>query len=220
MNFEDLKNKLKRKFRSFHIGTLGAAVCTAQLLLELYSFALSLFFLNGASDISSIIFLVINCVFDLYLVRYFITAKENNSLAPARVGIIFLIISNYVIPAIRMVIESVFTNSLGISLFSIVLSGMVLGVIYFILLILEFNHKGKHNHLIMAIVSGLMVLFAIGQGALLIVLGSFGMINSANLLLDSLYLIYYILSAFVVVGTSLIFFLYPIFAIREQKRGF
>ena len=25
MNFEDLKNKLKRKFRSFHIGTLGAA---------------------------------------------------------------------------------------------------------------------------------------------------------------------------------------------------
>lgn len=220
MNFEDFKNKVRRKLRTFHIGTLGAIVCSVQLLLELYNFALNLFLGSGISDISNIIFLVINCLFDLYLVRYFITAKENNSLAPARTGIVLLVIANYVIPAIRSILTSVFTNSVGITLFSAIISGLVLGIIYFILLILEFNHKGKHNHLIMAIIAGLMVVFSLLQAGTLIAMGALSFINAADMLYTSLSFIYLLLSGFVTIGTSVIFLLYPIFAIREQRRGY
>ena len=180
MNFEDFKNKVRRKLRSFHIGTLGAIVCSVQLLLELYYFALNLFLGSGISDISNIIFLVINCLFDLYLVRYFITAKENNSLAPARTGIVLLVIANYVIPAIRSILTSVFTNSVGITLFS----------------------------------------FSLLQAGTLIAMGALSFINAADMLYTSLSFIYLLLSGFVTIGTSVIFLLYPIFAIREQRRGY
>ena len=43
MNFNDFKFKLQRFFRRIHIGGIGAVVCTADLLLELYSFAITLF---------------------------------------------------------------------------------------------------------------------------------------------------------------------------------
>ena len=220
MNFEDIKNKLKRKFRSFHIGTLGAIVCSAQLLLELYYFALNLFFLNSISSVSDIIFLVINCVFDLYLVKYFISSKENNSLTPARTGIILLVIANYVIPSIQSIISSVFTNSLGITLLSTMLSGMVLGIVYFIMLILEYRHIGKHNHLIMIIVSALMVVVGLLQAGTMIAMGAIGFIATEDVLYTTLCFIYYLLSGFVTVGTAVVFLLYPIFAIREARRGF
>lgn len=220
MKFEDIKNKIKRKFRSFHIGTFGAIVCSAQLILELYNFALNLFINNNVHDVSSIIFLVINCVFDLYLVRYFILSKENNTLTPARTGIILLVVANYVLPAIEAVISSMFTNSLGITLFSTIISGMVLGIIYFVLLILEYRHVGKHNHLIMAVVSGLMVVLSLLQGGTLIAMGAMNFISATNMLYVSLSFIYLVLSAFVTIGISVIFLLYPLFAIRESRRGY
>ena len=220
MNFEDIKNKIKRKLRSFHIGTFGAIVCSVQLILELYNFGLNLFINNNVHDILSIIFLVINCVFDLYLVRYFILSKENNTLTLARTGIILLVVANYVLPAIEAVISSMFTNSLGITLFSTIISGMVLGIIYFVLLILEYRHVGKHNHLIMAVVSGLMVVLSLLQGGTLIAMGAMNFISATNMLYVSLSFIYLVLSAFVTIGISVIFLLYPLFAIRESRRGY
>lgn len=220
MNFNDFKNKMRRKFRNFSIGGIGAAVCSAKLLIELYGFAIQLFLIGIDGDFSSIIFLVINCVFDLYLVRYFITSKENNSLAPARLAIIFLIIANYVLPALQMIVGSIFTSSTGAALLSVVISGTVLGIVYFIMLILEYRKRRKHSYLIMAIVGGLMLLISIAQGALLIVSGVEVLTASSDLLYGVLYLIYYLLNAFVTIGMSLIFFLYPLLALREQKRGY
>lgn len=220
MDFQTLKNKFLRKLHSFHIGTLGAIVCSAQLLLELYSFAIQLFMLDGINNISSIIFLAINCIFDLYLVKYFITSKENNSLQPARIAIIFLIISNYVLPAIQIGIESLFSNALGQALFGIILSGLVFGIAYFVLLILENKRKGKHNLLFMTIIGAIMVLLALGQGGLAIANGILLLMEPTDILYDALMFIYYLLNGFVIIGMSVIFLLYPVFEIRERRRGY
>ncbi len=219
MDFNEIKNKVSRKLRNFHIGTLGAIVCTAQLLLELYSFAIALFIFNSPS-FPDIFFLVINCIFDLYLVRYFITSKENNSLNPARTAIVLLLISFYVLPSIESAILGIFTTGLGATLLGILLSGVVLGIAYFIFLILEYRHKGKRNHLAMIILGSIMTLIGIAQGALSLTMGVISFISSTNILYDSLMLVYYCLGLIVTVGMPVIFLLYPIYAIRQERRGF
>lgn len=220
MNFNDFKFKLQRFFRRIHIGGIGAVVCTADLLLELYSFAITLFTNQlNSNNITNIIFLVINCVFDLYLVRYFLQSKENNNLSFAKLAIILLVIANYIMPAISNAIQGILNSSIGMVLFSIILSGGILGIVYFILLVLENKHIGKRNYLIMAILGGIMFLFGIVQGVLNIIMAVETLMVSSDLSAILLF-IYAFLSSFVTIGMGLIFFLFPLFTIREQKRGY
>ena len=72
----------------------------------------------------------------------------------------------------------------------------------------------------MAIIAGLMVVFSLLQAGTLIAMGALSFINAADMLYTSLSFIYLLLSGFVTIGTSVIFLLYPIFAIREQRRGY
>lgn len=149
---------VSRKLKNLNIGYFGLALCASLILAELISFIGNLMLpREGGIDWLPFIYLVISVIFYIFVARNFLVAKDANSLSAARVGIIILIISNYIIPLIRMLLLSIFTLNVflfigGFSLMTIA------GVLYFVFLILEFKKDNKASRIGLLICGALIAL--------------------------------------------------------------
>ena len=231
MNFSDFKVKFKRWFNNLNIGFFGAVGATLMVLAILLSFGGTLLASSESGswvEISSLFILIINVLFYFLLTKDFLAAKESNSMPRARYAILVIVIFEYVIPSIQFILAGLLGSSLVgtvIASFSIMLSGTAFGVVYFILMILEYRNKYKPLNIYTALcvfgglLLGLSIASFVVQAIILFQNISY-LIESVFVFSSLLNVISTVFEMFANVFFGITFFLYPFLKIREIKRGF
>lgn len=221
-----IKNGISRFFKNIKIGTIGAIGTTALLISTLLSFASQLILAkNGGIEIdyTDFIFLIINAVFYLYLSKYFITSRDSNKLGPAKMAILVLLFSDYIFPTIQSLFYSMFLESEGAAIFGTLLSGAIFGICYFIFVILQDKRIGKHNYLILTIFGALLLISAIIKCVLYFYTGVqyfTGISEGGEMAMLIIMGITLILEAIGSLCFGFVYLLFPIFSLREEKRGY
>ncbi len=205
---------------SYSIATIGMVLSTIYVALLLVQLVLEVATnsLNSYNFVIGLINYAINIVFYLIVCSYF--SKGRNNYAYIYLGICILLVSSYVIPAIFQVIFNVanfMVNWRNPTIYFMSL-GMILGIVYFVLLVLNNKERRKSYTTALIVFGTIMFVLAIISSITLIIttieaikttitnapeLGVSGVVSMIVLILD-------ILMSLTSTAFAIIYFLYPI----------
>lgn len=152
-------NDIKRFLKNINLGLIGLIVCFVGIVGEMLEFAAELFMTGDAVRIDAInfVYLIINVLFYFYIARMFLIAAKEKDFSLARFGIGVFVITEYIMPAIRMLFFGGFS---GVILYFpyFLLSGAAVGVAYFVFMVLEWRNSGKNYYIPMMIIGILLFL--------------------------------------------------------------
>lgn len=210
----------KKLSNSYSIATIGMVLSTIYVVLLLVQLVLEIATnsLNSYGFVVGLINYAINVVFYIFVCNYFAKGRSNSMYI--YLGICILLISTYIIPAIFQVIENLaglMINWRNPQIYLLSL-GTILGIVYFILLVLN-NKERRKNYTTALIVFGtIMFVLAILTSISLIyttVVGIKTIITNATELgvsgvASMIILILEVLMSLTSTAFALIYFLYPI----------
>ena len=216
----ELKNKIMRKLRSFHVGTLGAiatglAVINCLVALGFYATSSA----NMSDSIYQLILTAINCLFYLMLTKNFLVAKESNRLGLVNQNLLIICIFEYIFPAIDQLVFGLAGNGLSglnAALVTTLFSSSLAGILYFVFLG-KLNRSESKSTLTILKVLGVIIFVANVANA------SLYFADCANITFNIsgiLYLCYSILKGLTSILFGTVFLLYPFFTRREEKYGY
>lgn len=222
-------DKIKRIFRKNITPPIGAFACGLMVIFELINTIMIIVLLQqsgqGLADsnfLRIIINLMINAIFYLLVCNYF--RKSYSNFYYAYYAMLLLTVSNYIIPLIFDFIN-IFTEGFagngsdGVLVFVGNLISSILGVLYFIFMILEAKNNKKIYLIILLILGGIIGFVAIYNlitGIYLEVIVLSEALNPINIVMS----IIYILSIITIFLMSFLYSLYAFDLKRIRTRGY
>lgn len=187
-----LKHNIRKIKDIFSLANIGTYACLFMALCYLASFVLTLFnsrMLNESLDQSSYIYnlflILINVVF--FVLTGLDFNKSRNDFSRAFQAMFYLSFSYYVLPLISGIVLSILLATSFSSFIMMLIStitSLVLGVIYFIFMILENKNREKKYQKILLVLGILISAFALFTFVLTLYSLFSSMVDSSN---DSLY---------------------------------
>ncbi len=220
-------NKIVRFFKNLNAGSFGIIASITMViaeLLSLLSLVLSKSYENGFYEL---FITAINVLFYLSIGRYFFKSKNYDDLRSIAIALGILAIFDYVVPSIEMLINGAIVGGLGFATLGILLSGAVIGILYFVFLILDMKRKMRNPYIFLIIFGALLLALNIAYAAFTII-GGLEIINLLNgAELETSEFAAYIIScismfliALANVLYGVVYLLYPILKSRKEKRGY
>lgn len=212
---------MKLRINDEGLSKVGAVLCGAYALISLLSLAISVFVYNQV-DFNFIINSALNIIFYIFVCSYFL--KGRSIPYYLFVAILCLLISDYVLPIIKMILAGSFLSFTSFSpSFFIVPLGLVCGLLYFIFLVL-YRKKGKNWFLTtLIVVSSIMIVLALVSLGFVIYtsFGGFQLIfqNATNTLqtfIECLDFIFSILLSILTASFAVVYFMYSMIIMRER----
>lgn len=212
----------KRKLKNINLGSIGLLICLIGLFVTLADFANELFFNSQQGfNFTNFIYLIINVFFYIIVGRSFLIARNSGEFMYARYGIVILIISQYVMPTVRTLLQVlIFQGVLAIVDYvsiGLFLGSAAFGIAYFIFMILEFRQSGKNFYIPMFIFGIILLIINIFLGAVNVYAGIKVLMTPE---IGPYQIINAILSFFEGLGSiamGVLFFLYPLYGILRRN---
>lgn len=210
----------KKLSSSYSIATIGMVLSTIYVVLLLIKLILEVATnsIQQGYFITTLLNYAISIIFYLIVCSYFVRGRTNYAFI--YLGICILLISSYIIPAIFQVIENITSLIINWSdpQFYFLSLGMILGIVYFILLVLNTKERRKNYTTALIVFGTIMFVLAILTSISLIITtveaikllfinaGQLGVSGVATMIV---YIIEVLLSL-TSTAFALIYFLYPI----------
>lgn len=206
-----------RKLKNINLGIIGLVICLIGVLLTISEFAAELFMTGDQvrMDAINFVYLIINVLFYFYVGKMFLEASKTHDFAYARYGICVFVITEYVMPFIRMLL---FNGFIGFYFYLpyLMLPGILFGILYFVMLILEYRDTTKNYYVPMLIFGSLVLVENIVLSYFLVSSGVNGLIARSSAY-NITYAVSQIVEAFSNVLLGILFFLYPLYSLLRRK---
>ena len=210
----------KKLSTSYSIGTIGMVLSTIYVVLLLVELILEVATnsIRQGYFVVSLINYAINIIFYLIVCSYFARGRINSAFI--YLGICILLISSYVIPAIFQLIDNITSLFIdwGNPQFYLLSLGMILGIVYFVILVLN-NKERRKNYttalivfgtimFVLAILTSISLIFTTID-AIKVLVANAGELGTSGVAKMITYIIRVLLSL-TSTAFALIYFLYPI----------
>ncbi len=210
----------KKLSTSYSIGTIGMVLSTIYVVLLLVELILEVATnsIRQGYFVVSLINYAINIIFYLIVCSYFARGRTNSAFI--YLGICILLISSYVIPAIFQLIDNITSLFIdwGDPQFYLLSLGMILGIVYFVILVLN-NKERRKNYttalivfgtimFVLAILTSISLIFTTID-AIKVLVANAGELGTSGVAKMITYIIRVLLSL-TSTAFALIYFLYPI----------
>ncbi len=210
----------KKLSTSYSIGTIGMVLSTIYVVLLLVELILEVATnsIRQGYFVVSLINYAINIIFYLIVCSYFARGRTNSAFI--YLGICILLISSYVIPAIFQLIDNITSLFIdwGDPQFYLLSIGMILGIVYFVILVLN-NKERRKNYttalivfgtimFVLAILTSISLIFTTID-AIKVLVANAGELGTSGVAKMITYIIRVLLSL-TSTAFALIYFLYPI----------
>ena len=212
------------KFHPAMFGIVGSIILVLVHLLTLLSLVLSKAYENGLNEL---LMTAVNVIFYLNIGRFFLRAKNYDDPRSMAIALGVVIIFDYIVPALRTLIQGVIFGEIEIAILSILFSGIAIGILYFVFLILELKRRIRNPYIFLIIFGALLLALNLAYGVLQIIVGADYLIAvSGSELETSLFAssvitgITYFLSAAGGVCFGLSYLIYPIIKNIRVNRGY
>ena len=212
------------KFHPAMFGIVGSIILVLVHLLTLLSLVLSKAYENGLYEL---LMTAVNVIFYLNIGRFFLRAKNYDDSRSMAIALGVVIIFDYIVPALRTLIQGVIFGEIEIAILSILFSGIAIGILYFVFLILELKRRIRNPYIFLIIFGALLLVLNLAYGVLQIIVGADYLIAvsgaelETNLLVSSVITsITYFLSAAGGVCFGISYLIYPIIKNIRVSRGY
>jgi len=212
---------MKLRINDEGLSKVGAVLCGAYALISLLSLAVSVFVYTQV-DFNFIINSALSIIFYIFVCSYFM--KGRSIPYYLFVAILCLLISDYVLPIIRIILSGSFLSVTTLTpSFFIIPLGLVCGLLYFIFLVLSRKNSKKWYLIALIVLSSIMIVLAlVSLGfAIYTSFGGFQLIfqNATNTLQAFIECLDYVFTISLSILSALfaaVYFMYSMIIMRER----